>query len=273
MDQMLGQWWGHQLGMDWIYDKAKVNSAMAAVFKINFRSNFKGITQKPREFTKENEAGMQMIVWPEGNRPKRHTSYADEVMSGFEYSTAALMIKSGLLIEGLMVLKAVDDRYDGRKRTGYKGDWGNWGFSGNPYGDDECGKFYSRSLSIWSTLLMMQGFEYNGPQGVIGFDPAWKPENHISFFTAASGWGLFHQIRSKTQQTNRIELKYGTLRLKKIHLTLPSKAKLGNMFIRKNGKLIDLKHSMESKILKIQFQQDILINENEEIRIIIEFKE
>ena len=267
LDQMLGQWWAHQLNMGWIYDREKVHTAMASVFRNNFLANFFNITQKPREFVKNDEAGMQMIVWPNGGRPQKHTSYADEVMSGFEYSTAALMIKSELINEGLAVLKAVDDRYDGRLRTGYKGAWGNWGFSGNPYGDDECGKFYSRSLSIWSVLLLMQGFHYDGPAGVIGFDPAWQPENHTSFFTSANGWGLFRQERSDVRQINQIQLKYGNLDLKHIYLTIPTKETATQIRVKRNGHKLNFSSDASGKHLQLKLKETLQLRENEIVKV------
>ena len=42
--------------------------------------------------------------------------YGDEAMTGFEYGAAATMVQFGMLREGLMVARAVYDRYDGRLR-------------------------------------------------------------------------------------------------------------------------------------------------------------
>ena len=66
---------------------------------------------------------------------------------------AATMIEAGMMKEGLTIVKAVSDRYRGNLKVGYDGAWSNFGYSGNPFGDDECGKFYSRAMSIWSVLL------------------------------------------------------------------------------------------------------------------------
>ena len=217
-DQMLGQWWCNQLQLGRLYPAEILTKTMSSIFKHNFKANFVGIRQVPREFVKPEEAGLMMITWPRGGRPSPHTSYADEVMSGFEYAAAATMIDCGNLQEGLTVLKAISDRYNGKLKVGYRGGWGNWGYSGNPFGDDECGKFYSRAMSSWSVLLAMQGFRYNGPEQMIGFDPQWNPENHVSFFTAADGWGRFTQQRGPGWQTNSLLVDYGEMRLSKLQL-------------------------------------------------------
>ena len=61
-------------------------------------------------------------------------------MSGFEYSAAAAMVQFGLIREGYMVVLAASDRYDGKLRHGMT--YG-WDITGNPFGDDECGKYYA----------------------------------------------------------------------------------------------------------------------------------
>ncbi|MBN1343922.1 MAG: glucosylceramidase, partial [Phycisphaerae bacterium] len=191
IDQVLGQWWAHQLDLGWLYPPDRVRSALRALLKNNFQDNFHGVPQRPRKFVHDDDAGMQMITWPKDDRPANHMLYADEVMTGFEYSAAVAMVQAGMIEEGFLVARAVADRYDGRERTGLTGaDTASWGYSGNPFGDDECGKYYARAMSIWSMLTACQGFVHDGPAGVIGFAPVWRAEDHVSFFTAAEGWGL-----------------------------------------------------------------------------------
>lgn len=226
IDQVLGQWWAHQLDLGWLYPPDRVRTALRSLFKYNMQMDFVGIRQVPRKFVADEDAGMQMITWPKGDRPARHILYADEVMSGFEYSAAAAMVQVGLLKEGFAVVRTAYDRYDGRLRKGLTpGDSASWGHSGNPFCDDECGKFYARPMSIWSMLLACQGFIHDGPAGVIGFKPVWHPEDHCSFFTTAEGWGLFTQKRSAGKQVARIELCYGRLRIKEMVFELPAEAK------------------------------------------------
>lgn len=134
-----------------------------------------------------------MATWPKEKLPATPMKYHDEVVSGFEYAAAALMIGSGNLKEGLAVAKAVRDRYDGRARRDVDASAGYE--TGSPFGDDECGKYYGRAMSSWSLLLALQGFRFDGPRGRIGFNPVWHPEDHRSFFTTNSGYGIFSQPR------------------------------------------------------------------------------
>ena len=254
IDQLLGEWWGEQVGVDRNYPKDRSKKAMKALFKYNFHADFHGQSMRPRQFVAVEDGGTKMITWPKNNRPIPCMDYGDEIMTGFEYAAAATMVQNGLLREGLTMVKANHDRYDGRKRTENISKLGVWGYTGNPFGDDECGKFYGRALSIWSMLLVMQGFEYDGPAGRIGFRPRWKPEDHTSFFTAAEGYGLFTQkVDNRTLQAS-LELREGKLRLTEVVLAFPGKRKpvsvvvtsggdkVGSRFLAKDGDLsIELK--------------------------------
>ncbi|MDN5201058.1 GH116 family glycosyl-hydrolase [Fulvivirgaceae bacterium BMA10] len=234
-DQLLGQWWADQIGLGSMYPDYKIKSATNAILKYNFKSNLKKHNQGHRTFALPDEAGVVVTTWPDNDQTSYASGYSGEVWSTFEYTIASSLFKHDQIRDALTLLHAGYHRYDGRLRTGYIGDWGNFGFSGNPFGDDECGQFYSRALSIWSVLLAAQGFEYNGPERSIGFNPKWKPDNHTSFFSTANGWGLFSQKRDTVAQSNKLTVKYGTLDLSKITLYL-GQQKISNVIFQINGK-------------------------------------
>jgi len=239
MDQVLGQWWAHQLDLGWLYPQQRVRSAMQALLKYNFRDNFHGHEQLPRKFADDNDAGMLITTWPQDDRPEKTIRYADEVWTGFEYAVAATMIQTGMMTEGLMVARAPYDRYDGRLRSGMAGaenGRASWGYNGNPFGDDECGKFYARAMSVWSILLACQGFVHDGPAGVIGFRPVWQPSDHASFFSAAEGWGLYSQRRKGLGQRHRIEVAMGGLSVQALELETPGGAAPKRVAVTLDGK-------------------------------------
>ncbi len=264
IDQLLGQWWAHQLDLGWLYPPERCAKAMGALFLHNFRTNFRGVLQAPRKFVADDDAGLQMICWPKANRPSNHTIYADEVMTGFEYSAAAMMVYAGLMREGFAVVRAVADRYDGRLRTGLTGGGtSSWGYSGNPFGDDECGKFYARPMSIWSMLLASQGFIYDGPAGIIGFRPVWKPEDHISFWSGAEGWGLFTQKRSERRQAERLEVRCGKLAVKSLVFELPKDARPSKLEVALSGKPLAASHEAKDAQLTIILGTRTVVQEGE----------
>ncbi|HUT34717.1 MAG TPA: GH116 family glycosyl-hydrolase [Planctomycetota bacterium] len=272
IDQLLGQWWAHQLDLGWLYPPDHCARAMAALFQHNFRTNFRGVRQAPRKFVADADAGLQMICWPKQNRPPNHTIYADEVMTGFEYSAAAMMLYAGQMKEGFAVVRSVADRYDGRARTGLSGGGtSSWGHSGNPFGDDECGKFYARPMSIWSLLLACQGFVYDGPAGLIGFRPIWKPEDHASFWSGAEGWGLFTQKREVSRQTERIEVRHGKLQVKSLVFELPKDAKPSKLAVTLGGKPLDAMHELNAERLTITLAARASVAEGEAVSVEIQW--
>jgi non-lysosomal glucosylceramidase len=261
IDQVLGQWWAHQLDLGWLYPPQRVRSALRALVKYNFRGNFQGLKQLPRQFVADDDPGLQMITWPKGPRPAKVIRYGDEVMTGFEYSAAAAMVQAGLLRDGLLVARAVSIRYDGRLRTGLTAsDTASWGYSGNPFGDDECGKFYARAMSVWSLLLACQGFIYDGPAGLIGFKPVWQPEDHVSFFTAAEGWGVFRQRRRGNQQTERIEVRHGKLRVASLVFELPEGAKPTEVSVTLGGRRVAATFTSSDHEIRINLKAPVILD-------------
>jgi len=261
IDQVLGEWWARQVGVEPAYPLGHVRTALASLIRYNFRPDFVGVPQSPRKFVADEDAGLQMIQWPKGPRPNPCILYGDEAMTGFEYSAAAAMVQVGMLREGYMVAKAVSDRYDGRRRTGLTpGDTASWGYSGNPFGDDECGKFYGRALSVWSLLLASQGFTYDGPAGVIGFDPVYQPDNHASFFTAAEGWGLFRQTRDEDGQQDVLELRYGKLRLTELRLALPEGRDLAECRVSVDGVPIQAEAIANGMQVRVRLEREAALS-------------
>ena len=254
IDQVLGEWWASQVDLDHAYPDARVRQALQSLFQNNFQPDFIGIRQVPRKFVSDHDAGMQMITWPQNDRPTPHTLYGDEVMTGFEYAAAATMMHYGLLREGFTVAKAIADRYDGRVRTDVtESKHASWGYTGNPFGDDECGKFYARAMSSWSLLTASQGFLYDGPAGHIGFAPVWQPHDHASFFTTARGWGLYTQHRHGKKQTARLGLRYGTLQLAEFVAEIPDGATIKRATVRLNGADIPVAHAQTGPRVSLQF--------------------
>jgi hypothetical protein len=255
-DQLLGQWWADQLNMGSLYPDYRIHEATKAVLKYNFKSNLKNHIQVSRKFAKDEEAGMVGTTWPGNDRTPYASGYSDEVWTSYEYTIGAALMKYGESRGAATLLRSGYDRYNGVLREGYKTDngWGNFGYSGNPFGDDECGQFYSRALASWSVLLAAQGFEYNGPEGSIAFNPVWEPEAHTSFFSTAKGWGTFKQTNKGGSLNNKLELAHGTLVLKEI--AVPAlEAEAAKVSVMLNGQKIACKHLVKDHQLLVQMDE------------------
>jgi uncharacterized protein (DUF608 family) len=209
-DQLLGQWWAHQLGLGYILPKEKVVSALRAVFKYNFKSDLTGWQHIPRAFAGAKDKGLIICTWPKGGRPGHVMLYSDEVWTGIEYQAAAHMIYEGMVEEGFAIVKAARDRYDGIPRPPIQR---------NPWNEIECGGHYARAMSSWSLLLALSGWEYDGSRQALRITPHHTPENFKGFFTGPEGWGSLRQSREGAAQRNELSVREGRLAVTEITLS------------------------------------------------------
>jgi uncharacterized protein (DUF608 family) len=208
-DQLLGQWWAHQLGLGYILPQELVVSALRAVFKYNFKSDLTGWPHAPRAFAGAKDKGLIICTWPKGGRPGNVMLYSDEVWTGIEYQVAAHMIYEGMIEEGFAIVKAARDRYDGIPRPP---------IARNPWNEIECGGHYARAMSSWSLLLALSGWEYDGPRQALRLKPRHTPENFKGFFAGPEGWGSLRQSREGQAQLNELSVREGRLGVAEIAL-------------------------------------------------------
>ncbi|MFU8780984.1 MAG: GH116 family glycosyl-hydrolase, partial [Kiritimatiellia bacterium] len=261
IDMFLGQWWAHQLGLGQLYPVDRTRAGLAKIFTTN-RITDPGAGYPPayRDFLGTGDTGWQMFVHP-GEVPEKSIRYYCEVMSGFEYAAATTMIQHGMVKEGMEIVREISKRYDGRHRG--KGEVriasnATVDGTGSPFGEDECGKFYARAMSSWSVLLALQGFIYDGPRGLIGFKPVWKPENHRSFFTSAAGWGLFTRQRDEQgRQTDRLELKFGTLTVRELIFDWIGDTLSASVTVQAGGRTLESTWTLADRELRITLDAPI----------------
>jgi uncharacterized protein (DUF608 family) len=142
-DQVIGQWWAHELGLGYLLPADHVRTALESVVRYNLRDEFAGFSHPFRVFADGDDSGLLMCTWPHGGRPAVPTRYADEVWTGIEYQVAAHCFYEGLDEAGERILDAMWRRYDGRRR--------------NPYNEIECGDHYARAMAGWSLLSARGG--------------------------------------------------------------------------------------------------------------------
>lgn len=213
-DQLLGQWWAHQLGLGYLLPRDKVQSALRSIFKYNWKSDLTGWKFMPRSFAGAHDKGLIICTWPRGGRPAKVMLYSDEVWTGIEYQVAAHMIYEGFIDNGLCIAKGARDRYDGIPRPP---------IPRNPWCEIECGGHYARAMSSWSLLTALSGWRYDGPRAALSFAPSYRPANFKSFFTGPAGWGSVVQTWDGTKQRIKIAVQSGSLSLETLEIA-PVKA-------------------------------------------------
>jgi hypothetical protein len=136
-------------------DEGNICKTLASILQYNGKADFSGHFNHMRSYVLNDEAALVMASYPRGNRPERPFPYFNEVMTGFEYTAAIGMLYEGQREDGLRCLRAIRDRYDGRKRS--------------PFNEAECGHHYARAMASWAAILALTGFHYSGVTGTMTF--------------------------------------------------------------------------------------------------------
>jgi non-lysosomal glucosylceramidase len=234
IDQVFGQSWAFQVGLPRVLPKKETVTALKSLWRYNFSPDlgpYRAIYKPGRWYALAGEAGLLMCSFPrrdwdyaqaKGQGPEWAAGYFNECMNGFEYQAAGHMIWEGLTQEGLAVTRALHDRYHASRR--------------NPWNEVECGDHYARSMASFGVYLAACGYEYDGPRGHLGFAPKISPENFKCAFTSAEGWGSYSQRSENGRLTARIDVRFGTLKLKTVALefagTHGARVALGNNVLR-----------------------------------------
>ncbi len=204
IDQLLGQWHANILGLGDLFDKEQVKIALKSLYKYNFKPSMREFNNTWRVFSLNDEAGAVICEYPKA-KPTIPLPYHAETMTGFEYSLAGLLISEGFVEEGLNIVKAVRDRYDGKKR--------------NPWNEIECGSNYARAMSSFALLPIISGFKFDLPHKKIGFKPVLKGKFNC-LFSVGTGWGVLDWSDGEV----KITLKAGYLDLTELEIPVNPKA-------------------------------------------------
>jgi uncharacterized protein (DUF608 family) len=172
-DQTLGQLHAHLNGLGYVLPEEHIRSAVAAVFRHNFRPDLLHHENAQRAYALNDEGGLVQASWPKGGRPRLPFIYSDEVWTGIEYQVAAQLIFEGFVEEGLKVVRAVRARHTGEFRS--------------PWDDIEAGHHYARSLASWGLLIAASGAQYDGIARTLSFDPI---ADGRYFFSTGTAWGV-----------------------------------------------------------------------------------
>ncbi|MEM5775177.1 MAG: GH116 family glycosyl hydrolase, partial [Anaerolineaceae bacterium] len=195
-DGVIGVWLANLCGVESLQNPAHVRQNLQSIFAYNFRSSLweHANPQRPG-YAWGDEPGLLLCTWPRGGKPTLPFVYSDEVWTGIEYQTASHMIASGLVEEGLTIVKALRGRYNGYVR--------------NPWNEYECGSYYARAMASYALLGALGGFRYSAAQKTLWLAPRLEMDAYETFFSTAGGWGT---LRLADNQLT-IDLCEGSLRV------------------------------------------------------------
>ncbi|MDP4213698.1 MAG: GH116 family glycosyl hydrolase [Bacteroidota bacterium] len=263
--QLFGQNWANQLGLGYILPAEKCRTAAEHIFLYNWTPDISTVYDfgKPlnRTLAAPGEGAMINGSWPFGKpvnfetpgkmpdfgfeKSFENTWDKSDVWCGLEYEAACDMINEGLLREGLTMVRAVNDRYDGIKR--------------NPWNEIEGSDHYARSMQSWNILLSLSGFEYDGPAGKMSFSPRLSPGQFKCFFSAAEGWGSISQSVKNNLQREIIELKWGQLRLNKMDFSPTGMSAISAVEVKLDGQPVPAKQTLTNGKIIISLSQEQIL--------------
>jgi len=222
IDQLTGQWHADILGLGELFDKEQKRTALASMMKYNFKESMRDVVNTFRVFCLNDEAGSIMCAYPEGTKiPAIPITYSTECMTGFEYAFAGLLFSEGMIDEGIKVISAVRNRYDGEKR--------------NPWNETECGSNYVRAMSSFAFIPILSGFSFNMAKGEMGFNPKSDTKHFCTLWSLGTAWGNVEM----NEKSTRINIHEGELFVQK--LSLPYTESISNVIV--DGVEVDFEFS------------------------------
>ncbi len=255
-DQLFGQGWAHQVGLGYVYPKENVLSTLKAIWKYNWAPDIgpQNAVHKPeRWFASPGEPGLFTCTWPHTKHLKEGVRYKNEIWTGIEYQVAGHMAWEGMTTEALAICRGVHDRYHPSKH--------------NPWNEVECGDHYARAMAAHGVFLGLCGFEHHGPKAQLGFAPRIAPRDFRAAFTTAEGWGTLVQQREGNTQTDRVEVKWGELRLKTLAFELPDGAKLGKTTVGFMGNQVKAEVQQEGRRVTLTLAVPAVVEHGQAIEV------
>ena len=197
-DGVLGEFMAWSAGLGTTLDPAKIERHLVSVHKYNLVLDLAKTANPQRPaYAFNHEAGLLLCTWPHGDRLTLPFPYSDEVWTGIEYQVAAHLISFGRVEEGLDIVRACRERYDGAVR--------------NPFNEQECGHWYARAMSSYALLQALTGVRYDAVEKVIYFHPRMKGDFR-SFLSTETGFGAVGVRHGKPF----FDLKHGHLEIREM---------------------------------------------------------
>jgi len=192
-DGILGAWIAAMCNVPDSVDPNKVQSHLSAVYRYNFKTDLSEHANPQRpSYALGNEGGLLLCTWPKGGKLSLPFVYSDEVWTGIEHQVASHLMLTGYVNEGLAILRASRDRYDG------------------PFNEYECGHWYARALSSYGYLQALTGVRYDAVSKTLHIDS--KVGDFTSFLSTDTGFGNVSLKANKPQ----LQVVYGKIDVKKV---------------------------------------------------------
>jgi uncharacterized protein (DUF608 family) len=204
VDQLVGQYLANVAGLGPLLKTENIRKTVRSIWKYNFKPDLYRHQAVQRVYALNDEAGLVICDYGSGKRPRIPFPYYAELMTGFEYSAAILMLQEGMVKEGSEAIAAIRRRYDGERR--------------NPWDEAECGHHYARAMASWSAIVALSGFQYSGVAKSLALSPLVNRDAFRGFWSAPTAWGAFEQTKTPAGYRVAVTVAEGVLACRSISL-------------------------------------------------------
>lgn len=255
VDQLVGQYLADVAGLGDLLDPRNIRKTLQSIYKYNSRSELYHHDCVQRTYALNDEAALVICDYGRARRPEVPFPYFAEVWTGFEYSTAALMLSRGMVSEGVECIENARRRHDGQRR--------------NPWDEAECGHHYARAMAAWSAVVLLGGFEYRAASETLKVAPRIRPGRFSSFWSTASGWGSFSYAARPKQTRVSVSVTYGALSLRSIELGGRLRGAQTSSVVRFAGKVLN--HELQPSEAKVvfSFSESITLREGDLVELLL----
>ena len=252
VDQLVGQYLADTGGLGPLVSTENIRTTLKSIYRYNYKPSLADHENMQRTYALNEESAVVVCDYGKTERPRIPFPYFAEAWTGLEYTVAALMMRWGMVDEGIEVMSNTRLRFDGEKR--------------NPWDEAECGHHYARAMSAWSSILALSGFRYDGALAAVTAVPLLQPSAFQSLWSTGTGWGTF-AIRQQADGTAlTVSVRVGTLKCRSFEFqasgtraTIDINGKQpGSSIIRHEGRIV------------VTLSEALRLAENNEIRIVVQ---
>ncbi len=253
VDQLVGQYYAHVADLGLLLDRGHIQRALQSIYAYNYKRKLADHECVMRTFALNDEAALVICDYPHGERPRTPFPYFEEVMTGFEYSAAILMLYQGMIQEGLDLIANIRRRYDGKRR--------------NPWDEAECGYHYARPMASWAGLVALSGFTYDGVRRRVEAKPRVNIAQFTSFWSSASGWGSFSQRIDRRGTQVEFTVVFGSLRVRSVALAAAGNSR--RLPVAKIGSQALTPVVSRNEETVIEFPQEVTIQAGQQLVLVL----
>jgi non-lysosomal glucosylceramidase len=249
VDQLLGQYLADAGGLGALVSADHIRTALQSIYRYNLKRSLADHDNVARTYALNDEAAVVICDYAKAERPRIPFPYYPESWTGQEYPLASLMMRWGMVEQGVEIVRNARLRYDGEKR--------------NPWDEAECGHHYARAMSAWSTVLALSGFRYDGASAAAVAAPPSAGVEFQCVWATGTGWGTFSLRRQAQGTTFALKVLAGSLACRSCEFSakgVRAKASSG-------GRTIENRLDRREDRAIVTFHETLRIAPNGEVRV------